>query len=118
MEAKRILGLLQRPPYVDVRVTEALDALLVAAAFEQRVSLLFRGDGVQQLLAGQAPEGQRSVAKILTSLPVYEITDVYGAAGDFRRAGVTADDCVVPPKLLDDAEVADLIAAHDVVLSD
>ncbi len=115
---KRLLYLLQQSPYMDTRVFEAVDALLVAAAFEQEVSLLFRGAGVLQLLANQAPTGQRNLAKILTSLETYEVDNIYANSSDFAANKLKLDDCVITPKLLSEREIGKLINQQHLVLND
>ena len=110
--------LLQQPPYVDHRVFEAIDALLVAAAFEQQVSILFRGAGVTGLLAAQAPQDQRSLAKILQSLETYEVNSVYAHEESLAAHRMTAGDCVIPVQTLNSSQVAELIASQDMVLTD
>ena len=117
-QRKRILYLLQRSPYLDGRVLEAFDALLVAAAFDQRVSLLFCGNGVTQLLAEQSPTSGRSIAKILTSLPIYEIEKVYAHAQAFDAAGLKISECAIEPTLLTHKQIGTLMAQYDMVLSD
>ena len=115
---KTILFVMQRPPYLDTRVFEAIDALLVAAAFEQQVTVLFRGAGIQQLLAGQAPQNQRNLAKILTSLPTYDVHAIHVAATALDRFGLARDELAIDVEPLDDEAIAALINAHDVVLTD
>lgn len=116
--SKHILYLLQQAPYLDSRLFEAFDALLVAAAFEQRVSVLFRGDGVLQLLADQAPVGQRNLAKMLQSLATYEVDKVYADSRAFEARGLKIADCAIEPQLVSKREIAELIAQHDLVLND
>ena len=50
MTPKKILFLLRSPPYAGARAYETLEVLLVAAVFDQEVSVLFADDGVYQLL--------------------------------------------------------------------
>jgi len=118
MNAKSILYVLQQPPYLDDRVFEAFDALLVAAAFEQRVSLLFRGAGVSQLRSNQNPQNMRNLAKILLSLDAYEVQEIYADADAFEQFGQQLADCAVTPTLLSGAEISTLINAQDIVLTD
>lgn len=115
---KRILYLLQQPPYLDNRVFEALDALLVAAAFEQQISVLFRGAGVTQLLANQTPVGQRNLAKILTSLETYEVEHIYADSRAFEANHLKLADCVIAPQLLSKREMGELINQQHLVLND
>jgi len=118
MNAKSLLYVLQQPPYLDDRVFEAFDALLVAAAFEQRVSLLFRGAGVTQLLAHQDPANQRNLAKILLSLDAYEVNQIYVDAQALAKHGVTLENCVIKPTLVSGDEISTLINSQDAVLTD
>jgi len=115
---KRLLYLLQQSPYMNTRVFEAIDTVLVAAAFEQEVSLLFRGAGVLQLLANQAPTSQRSLAKILTSLETYEVNRIYADSRDFAAYNLKLTDCAIAPQLLSKREIGALINAQHLVLND
>ena len=49
----KFLYLLRRPPYSGSLAAEAIDSILVAGVFDQRVSVLFKDDGVLQLLKDQ-----------------------------------------------------------------
>ena len=53
MKPKRILFLLRQPPYQSSRAIEAIESILVAGVFEQDVSVLFKDDGVWQLIKDQ-----------------------------------------------------------------
>jgi len=108
MTAKSLLYVLQHPPYLDDRVFEAFDALLVA----------FRGAGVTQLLASQNPKGQRSLSKILLSLETYEISDIYADADALATHGVRLEDCVIKATPVTGEEISALINSQDAVLSD
>jgi len=52
---------------------------LMAAAFDQRVIMLFEGDGVYALLNKQRPEvlGLKNYSPLLKALSVYDINDVF-----------------------------------------
>ena len=67
MAAKRILFLATAAPYASAQPLEALEAMLVAGIFDQEVSVLFKGEGLYQLLKGQdgAALGQRTLGKAL-----------------------------------------------------
>ena len=70
MNAKRILFLLRSPPYAGPATYESLESLLVAAVFDQLVSVLFIDDGVYQLVRAQNPAaiGVRSVGLLRQAL--------------------------------------------------
>jgi tRNA 2-thiouridine synthesizing protein C len=54
---KRFLFVNRKAPYGTIYALEALEVVLISAAFEQEVSLAFLDDGVYQLLKGQDPSG-------------------------------------------------------------
>lgn len=120
MDTKRILFLLRQAPYATSHALEALEAVLVAGVFDQSVSVLFSGDGVWQLTAGQdgAALGQRTVARVAGALPQYDVTKLYVCAAALRERGLSADDLVLPVECLDFAAQRSLIAAQDAVVND
>ena len=120
MEPKRILFLLRHAPYASSHALEALESVLVAGVFDQRVSVLFCGDGVWQLVKGQdgAAVDRRTIGKVTQALPQYEITELYACADALRDRGLTANDLALPMALIDHAGQRALIAAQDVVVND
>ena len=116
MTPRRILFVVAHAPQRGVLAFELLDALLVGAVFDQRVSVLFIGDGVYQLFDTGHPE--RNVARGYRALPTYDVSDVYVDKTALRERGLTADALVLPVRPLTRAGVRKLIAAQDVVVPD
>ena len=51
---------------------------MAAGAFGQSVSLVFLEDGLRYLTArNEVPKGQTDLSKLLKSLPLYDVNDVY-----------------------------------------
>ena len=119
MQPKRILFLLTRAPYSSARAMEMLESVLVAGAFEQTVSVLFKDAGVYQLLDGQdgAAVGQRTVGKVLTALPEYEVERLFVCNASLHRLGLEQRDLCLPVQCLGDREQRELIAGQDAVVS-
>lgn len=92
---------------------------LTYAAFDYAVSLLFLDDGVLQLLPAQAPDAatQKSIAKILQSLPLYEIVNVYANADAMRQRDINPEDSLLPVTPLNAAALAALMQQHKTLLS-
>lgn len=65
----------QHAPYGSANANEALDLALAAAAFEQKVAILFIEDGVYQLLDEHAPQAlrQKNIEKMLGAAGFYGI---------------------------------------------
>jgi tRNA 2-thiouridine synthesizing protein C len=120
MDTKRILFLLRHAPYATSHAVEALESALVAGVFDQRVSVLFCGDGVWQLVDGQdgSAVDRRTISKVVHVLPQYDITNLYACAAALRDRGLNADDLALPVRLLDHVEQQALIADQDAVVND
>lgn len=118
MNTKRILFLLRRPPSDRPIPVEALQSAVVAAIFEQRVSLLIRDDGVLLLAPPTPDDSDQLLISTLESLQEYGITDVFVCRKSMNRLGVNDDALVIPATPIDGPAQAALIAAQDAVVSD
>lgn len=117
--SKKILFLVRSAPYAGAAAYETLEALLVAAVFEQELAVLFADDGVYQLVRNQdpAPLGVRSLGAGLKALPTYDVERVYVAADALTRRALSIDDLEIPVTLLNPDAVAELIAGQEAVIS-
>lgn len=79
MTSKKLMIISRQPPYGTSRAREALDVALVAATYDQDVSLVFMDDGVFQLLRNQEPAAiaQKNLAANLSALPLYGVEKIY-----------------------------------------
>ena len=118
--AKRILYLLRQPPYGSSHAVEALESALVSGVFEQTVSVLFKDDGVWQLVDAQdgALIGTRTVGKMLKALPEYEISQLFACGRSLKERNLSPADLVLPVKVLTPPEQGELLADQDAVLND
>jgi len=53
---KHLVFIIDKPLHGNVKAQEFLDSILMAAAFDQRVDVVFVGDGVFAMLDNQQPE--------------------------------------------------------------
>ncbi len=113
------LFLLRHSPYGSTLAREALDMALASAAFGEEVVLLFSGDGVLQLLAGQQGElrQQKNLEKSLSVLPLYEIEKVYADQFSLAARGVDPQQLAVPAKIIDSRRVSELLRTADAIMS-
>ena len=116
---KRFLYLLRRPPHGSIHAQEGLETVLIGAAFEQRVSLLFLDDGVFLLKRGQSPSevGLKDFARGFRALPDYDIEHLYVEDRSLAARGLAPDDLIMDVETVSPARAAEIIDAHDVVLS-
>jgi tRNA 2-thiouridine synthesizing protein C len=117
-ERKKLLVVIRCPPYGSSLARASLDVALAAAAFDQQVKLLFLGDGVLQLLPDQDSRtlGMKNQARTLTSLPLYDIEQVYADAEAASSYRIDLQAAPVPALPLDTRELQQLLGTHDQLL--
>jgi len=111
--SKRLLSLHRYAPGVEAK--EALDAILVAGVFDQQVALLFREQGIRQLIASEVTA---EMAEAVRSLPDYGVEGVYVCQNALEAAQVALDNLLISARALSSVEQAELLAAQDMVLCD
>ena len=94
--------------------------MLVSGVFEQPARVLFLDDGVRQLASGQDASlvDRKDTAKALGALPAYDVDELFAHAGSLEACGIDPDDMAVDARVVDDEEVARLLHAADVVVTD
>ncbi|MGF1613282.1 MAG: sulfurtransferase complex subunit TusC [Gammaproteobacteria bacterium] len=116
---KKFLYVNRRAPYGSIYALESLEVVLIGAAFEQDVSLLFLDDGVFQLKKGQdtAASDMKNFSPTYRALEMYDVEKLYADKESLEQRGLTEDDLIVPVEILSSEEIKDLMAQQDVVLS-
>jgi len=95
---KKFLFILNRPLYQGAQTRESLDQIMVVAAFEQPVAVLFLDDAVFQLSNNQASEAIQSpnISKILHALPLYDITQLFVEDESLNERGLSKESLILP----------------------
>jgi len=90
------LIVIDQSPYGTWAGREALDMAFSLAAFDQNVSLLFTGAGVNWLRRHQETGEieQKSVEKNLSAAPVFGVETIYADATSCARFGLKPEDMV------------------------
>lgn len=130
---KRFCYINRKAPYGTIYALESLEVVLIAAAFDQDISLVFVDDGVYQLTKGQDTEsiGMKNFSKTYTALGDYDIKKVYVEKESLEERGLTADDLQALKYededddwaekdslfLVDRNELTEIINEQDVILS-
>ncbi len=96
---------------------EALDALLAAAAFEQKVQVVFMGDAVWQLQSGMDPKqlALPPVSKQLAALPMYDIDTLYVHQPSAMQRGAKIN--LENTQFIDDTQLSSMINSADHVMT-
>jgi tRNA 2-thiouridine synthesizing protein C len=130
---KKFLYVNRKAPYGTIYALEALEVVLIGAAFDQDVSLAFLDDGVFQLTKGQDTKeiGIKNFSPTFRALGDYDVTKLYVEQESLDERGLTADDLQEimfededddweekpSIRIISRAEMADIMADQDVVLS-
>jgi len=91
---KKFCYMNRKAPYGTIYALESLEVVLIAAAFDQDISLVFADDGVYQLTTNQETDGigMKNFSKTYTVLGDYDIKKIYVEKESLDERGLTADD--------------------------
>ena len=117
--AKKFMFVNRTAPYGTVYALESLEVVLITAAFDQSVSLVFIDDGVWQLKKGQQTKGieTKNFSPTYRALEDYDVEKLYVEREALDARGLTEDDLIVGVNVLSASELGTLMAEQDVVLS-
>ena len=116
---KKFMFVNRKSPYGTVYALESLEVVLITAAFDQDVSLVFSDDGVFQIKKGQNTDGigMKNFSPTYRALEGYDVEKLYVDKESMEERGLTEEDLLVDVEILSRAELADLMDEQDVVLS-
>lgn len=116
---KKFMFLNRKAPHGTVYALEGLEVVLITAAFDQDVSMVFTDDGVYQLLKGIDSKGieVKDFSKTYRALEGYDIEKLYVDQASMDARGLTEDDLIVDVTVLSVSEMANLMDEQDVVIS-
>ncbi|MCW8847593.1 MAG: sulfurtransferase complex subunit TusC [Sedimenticola sp.] len=116
---KKFMFVNRRAPYGSIYALESLEVVLIAAAFDQDVSLVFSDDGVFQLKKEQdtAGIGMKNFSPTYRALEMYDVEKLYVSKTSMDQRGLTKDDLIVEVEVLGDEALADLMDDQDVIFS-
>lgn len=132
-DVKKFLYLNRRAPYGTIYALESLEVVLIGAAFEQDVALAFVDDGVFQLAKSQNTDGigVKNFSPTFRALGDYDVQKLYVERESLEERGLSEDDLMEivyededddwaekpAVRVISRAEMADVMAGADVVLS-
>ena len=130
---KKFMYMNRKSPYGTIYALESLEVVLIAAAFDQDVSLVFADDGVYQLTNNQSTDGigMKNFSPTYSALGDYDINKIYIEKESLEERGLTLDDLQALTyededddwaekdsiHLVSRAELAEVIDQQDVVFS-
>jgi len=116
---KKFLYVNRRQPHGTVYALESLETVLIGAAFDQDVSVLFVDDGVYQLKKEQSPEGLqfKNFSKTFRALEMYDVEKLFVEQESLEERGISVEDLLVDVEVIPSSGVKALVDQHDVILS-
>ncbi|MDY6984340.1 MAG: DsrE family protein, partial [Pseudomonadota bacterium] len=84
---EEVLFIATRSPWNGSSAAAGADVLMTAAVFDQPVRVVFRGDGIWQLLAGQDGDAlkMKTLSRIFPAFELYDIRHIAVAASDMQE---------------------------------
>lgn len=116
---KRFMYVNRKAPYGRIYALEMLETVLISAAFDQDVSVVFIDDGVFQLKKGHDTKAinMKNFSPTYRALEGYGIEKLYVEKESLEARGLTAADLIVPVEIVDAATLAELMDQQDVIIS-
>ena len=115
---KKIMVLMRKAPHGSNYPYGGLEAILMMGAYEQDVSVVFLDDGVFVIKKGQDTSeiAVKEFSVTFRALGDYDVEKLYIEKESMESRGLTLDDLVITPEVLEASEIAKLISAQDTIL--
>ena len=116
---KKFMFVNRKAPYGTVYALEGLEVVLISAAFDQDVSMVFMDDGVYEIVKGQQAKaiGMKNFSPTYRALEGYDIEKLYVEKESLDARGLSEEQLLVPVEVLTSAQMGALIAEQDVIIS-
>ena len=95
-DIKKFMYLNRRAPYGTIYAWESLEVVLIGAAFDQEVSLMFVDDGVYQLVKGSdtSESDMKNFMPTYRTLGDYGVRHMYVDQASLEARGLTTEDLI------------------------
>lgn len=115
---KKIMHVMREAPHGTIYTYEGLEMILIMAAYEQDISVVFVDDGVYALKKGQDTEGIeiKGFAKTFGALEGYDVEKLYVDRFSLEERGLSENDLVVDVEVLSSAEIGEMMSKQDLVV--
>ena len=116
---KRFMYVNRKAPYGTIYALETLEVILITAAFDQDVSVVFVDDGVYQLKKNQNTSaiGMKNFSNTYRALDDYYVEKIYVEQESLDERGLTAEDLIIPVEVVAADNLREIMAQQDVVIS-
>ena len=116
---KKVMFVNRKAPYGTIYALESLEVVLITATFDQDVGLVFLDDGVYELMKGQNTKavGIKNFSPAYRALDGYDVEKLYVERESLEARGLSEAQLLVDVEVLSSAQMGQLMAEQDVVLS-
>lgn len=110
-EPSKLMFIMHRPPHGSIHAYEGLEFVLISAAYEQDVSLVFIGDGVLALKKDQDTSelGIKGFVKTYRTLDDYDVEKVYVDRESLEERGLKVEDLIVDVMVKERKEISQMM---------
>lgn len=118
-KVKKFMFVNRRAPHGTIYALESLEVVLVTAAFDQEVTVVFMDDGVYQLVKGQQTEGigTKNFSPAYRALEDYDVHKLLVDRDSMDLRKVREEDFLIPVEVVDSHRIGLLMQEQDVILS-
>lgn len=116
---KKFMFVNRKAPFGTIYALESLEVVLISAAFDQDVSLVFMDDGVYQIKKGQDSKGigMKNFSPTYRALEGYDIEKLFVEKESMDSRGLTAEDMIVPVEIVSKDQLTSMMEEQDVILT-
>lgn len=116
---KKFMFVNRKAPYGTIYALEGLEVVLISAAFDQDVSMVFMDDGVYELVKGQHTKNidVKNFSPTYRALEGYDIEKLYVEKESLDQRGLSEENLIVPVEVVSTAQMTELMESQDVVIS-
>ncbi len=116
---KKFMFVNRKAPYGTIYALEILETVLISAAFDQDVSVVFMDDGVYQIKKGQDTKAinVKNFSPTYRALEGYDVEKLFVERESMEARGLEPDDFVVPVEVLSTEELGGLMDQQDVIIT-
>ncbi len=110
-KGEKLMIVFRKAPYGSIYSFEGLENVLIMGAYDQDISVLFIDDGIYAIKDGMETEavGIKNFSPTFRAIEAYDIEKLYIDKDSLESRGLTVDDLVIQPKVIDAEEVESLM---------
>lgn len=116
---KKFMFVSRKAPYGTIYGHEMQETMLISAAFEQDVSVVFMDDGVFLIKKGHdtGAVNIKNFSPTYRALEGYDIEKLYVEKESLEARGLTVDDLLVPVEVVTSDQLGELMEQQDIIIT-